>query len=175
VSFAEMVVSLISQGKTIESHLDDLYRRYGYFQTSNSYFICQDPPTVDKIFYRLRNYDPSHNGDSTEERNYPHEIGGLTITNVVDLTTGYDSANPPTYKPALPLSSGHMIQFRAESKEKGTKIVLTIRTSGTEPKIKYYLEGRGKDATTVANLLSKVVTELGDVWMEAGKHNLGHP
>lgn len=28
-----------------------------WIQTSNSYFICNDPPTVDKIFARIRNYD----------------------------------------------------------------------------------------------------------------------
>ena len=53
----------------------------------------------------------------------------------MDLTVGYDSTNPPTYKPNLPLSLGHMIQFRAASKD-GLKIVLTIRTSGTEPKVR---------------------------------------
>jgi phosphoglucomutase len=41
--------------------------------------------------------------------------------------------------------------------------------------IKYYLEGNGNDAQAVADLLIKVVTELGDVWLEARKHNLGHP
>ena len=58
---------------------------------------------------------------------YPKSIAGLTVKSVRDLTIGYDSANPPTYKPALPLSSGHMIQFRAENKEDGTKITLTTR------------------------------------------------
>ena len=67
--------------------------------------------------------------------NYPKSIAGLDITSVVDLTLGYDSTNPPTYKPKLPLSSGHMIQFRAASKN-GFKIVLTTRTSGTEPKVR---------------------------------------
>ena len=62
-------------------------------------------------------------------------IAGLAVTSVVDLTVGYDSTNPPTYKPGLPLSSGHMIQFRAASKE-GLKVVLTTRTSGTEPKVR---------------------------------------
>ena len=49
------------------------------------------------------------------------------------------------------------------------------RTSGTEPKIKYYLEGSGKDPQVVAELLPKVVEELSDVWMEAEKHGLGRP
>ena len=91
---------------------------------------------------------------------YPKTIAGLQVTSVRDLTIGYDSSNPPTYKPTLPLSSGHMIQFRAESAEYGTRITLTIRcasrsandtalivkiltrgydisrTSGTEPKVR---------------------------------------
>ena len=49
------------------------------------------------------------------------------------------------------------------------------RTSGTEPKIKYYLEGSGKDASAVAKLLPKVVEELSDSWMEAEKNGLGRP
>ncbi|TFK42809.1 hypothetical protein BDQ12DRAFT_624115 [Crucibulum laeve] len=171
LSFAELVTSLQSQGKTVSSYLKELYEKYGYFQTSNSYFICNDPTTIDKIFERIRNYaDPI-----PHLKSYPQQIAGLTITSVVDLTTGYDSTNPPTYKPSLPISSGHMIQFRAKSKVDGTKIVLTTRTSGTEPKIKYYLEGSGKDAAVVSALLPKVVSELADVWMEAEKHGLGRP
>jgi hypothetical protein len=72
---------------------------------------------------------------SDKSPSYPKSITGLEVTSVVDLTLGYDSTNPPTYKPYLPLSSGHMIQFRAASKE-GLKVVLTIRTSGTEPKVR---------------------------------------
>ncbi|KAG6878773.1 hypothetical protein C0993_008072 [Termitomyces sp. T159_Od127] len=169
VTFAEIVTSLHSQGKTLNQYLQDLYGRYGFSQTSNSYFICTDPPTIDKIFARIRLYD--HTG-SQAGPSYPREIAGLTVTSVVDLTTGYDSTNPPTYKPSLPLSSGHMIQFRAENTVEGTKIVLTIRTSGTEPKIKYYLEGSGKNPHSVATLLPKVVAVLGDVWFEADKNGL---
>ncbi|KAG5645035.1 hypothetical protein DXG03_007214 [Asterophora parasitica] len=159
VSFTELVTALHSEMKTVKSYLDDLYDRY---------FICTDPPTIDKIFARVRSYDATAPSPS-----YPRSIGGLAVTSVIDLTTGYDSTNPPAYKPSLPLSSGHMIQFRAENKEDGTKIVLTTRTSGTEPKIKYYLEGSGKNAQSVHVLLPKVVAELGDVWLEAGKHGLG--
>jgi len=92
----------------------------------------------------------------------------------VDLTLGYDSSNPPTYKPSLPLSSGHMIQFRATSKD-GFKIVLTIRTSGTEPKIKYYLEGSGNNRDTVQEILKEVGRELGETWMQTDLNKLGRP
>ncbi|KAF8078187.1 hypothetical protein FPV67DRAFT_1557572 [Lyophyllum atratum] len=175
VSFAEIVTALHRKGKTIQSYLQELYDRYGYFQTSNSYFICTDPSIIDKIFARIRSWNADERACPLSSPSYPREIAGLTVTSVVDLTVGYDSTNPPTYKPLLPLSSGHMIQFRAENQADGTKIVLTTRTSGTEPKIKYYLEGSGKDARAVSALLPKVVAELGDVWLEAGTHGLGRP
>ncbi|KAJ7184145.1 hypothetical protein C8R46DRAFT_1158562 [Mycena filopes] len=170
MSFAELVTALTSQGKSVQDYLLELYQRYGYFQTSNSYFVCKEPTTIEKIFKRLRNY----NGESTTPV-YPHAIAGMAITSVIDLTTGYDSTNPPTYKPSLPLSSGHMIQFRGVRKEDGTKMVLTIRTSGTEPKIKYYIEANAQEAAAAQDVLTKVVQELGATWMEVDKHNLGRP
>ncbi|KAH8102870.1 hypothetical protein BXZ70DRAFT_1057060, partial [Cristinia sonorae] len=170
--FAELVARLHAEGRSASTYLQDLYKHYGYFQTSNSYFVCNDPATIGVIFTRLRDF----NGKATKTTpDYPRTLAGLTITSIRDLTIGYDSTNPPTFKPALPISSGQMIQFRAQSTDGKTKIALTIRTSGTEPKIKYYLEGSGVDARTVGELLPKVVAELADVWMEAGKHGLGIP
>jgi len=171
VFFAELVALLHREGKTASSFLQELYDRYGYFQTNNSYFICDDPLVINRIFARLRNYGLQGSGRSPT---YPKSIAGLEVTSVVDLTLGHDSTNPPTYKPSLPLSSGHMIQFRAASKE-GLKVVLTTRTSGTEPKIKYYLEGSGQDRDAVQNVLRAVVRELGDEWMQASLNNLGRP
>lgn len=51
------------------------------------------------------------------------------------------------------------------------------RTSGTEPKIKYYLEGCGKyeEKDIVDTILGDVVKELGGLWFEADKNNLGRP
>ncbi|KAI0340695.1 hypothetical protein BDW22DRAFT_1360127 [Trametopsis cervina] len=170
--FVELVAALHEEGKTASGHLQELYSRYGFFQTSNSYFVCTDPPTIDKIFTRIRNYDGS---GTTTSPHYPNTLAGLNITSVRDLTIGYDSTNPPTYKPSLPLSSGHMIQFRAASENGATKITLTTRTSGTEPKIKYYLEGSGKDAGAVQDVLRHVVSELTQDWMESEKNGLGIP
>ncbi|PFH47176.1 hypothetical protein AMATHDRAFT_77329 [Amanita thiersii Skay4041] len=167
VCFAQLAARLHTQGKTVMSYLQELYARCS-FQTSNSYFICDDPSKIDDIFGRLRKYN------SETVPSYPSTIAGLNVTRVVDLTTGYDSGNPPTYKPQLPISLGHMIQFRAE-REGGLKVVLTIRTSGTEPKIKYYLEAQGDNRQAVMELLPLVVNHLGNTWMEAEKNNLGRP
>ena len=72
-------------------------------------------------------------------------MGSYTIKSIRDLTIGYDSSTPD-HKPTLPVSSSsQMITFTFEDGS-----VLTIRTSGTEPKIKWYSEmggspGKSKD------------------------------
>lgn len=106
---------------------------YGYFQTRNSYFVCTDPPTIDRIFARLRSLGSGAAGSPWKAPSgniYPSSIGSLPITSVRDLTNsnGYDSASPPTFQPSLPLSSGHMITFQAGALEAdGASINLTIR------------------------------------------------
>jgi hypothetical protein len=138
-------------------------------KTSNSYFVCTDPLVIENIFRKIRSFgdmvsfsvigmtrnEHNHWQGSSQGRSYPSSIGGLQIRSVVDLTEGhgYDSTNAPTYQPKLPLSLGHMIQFRASSNSDDSRIVLTIRwanmtviattrhvhslhrTSGTEPKV----------------------------------------
>ncbi|KAI5121018.1 hypothetical protein M0805_005964 [Coniferiporia weirii] len=171
--FAELAVELAADGSSISSYLQDLYNKYGHFKTANSYFICHDQSVINSIFARLRAYrkdKPQH------EPAYPRSIAGLKITSVRDLTTGYDSTNLPTYRLVhLPLSTGHMVQFKACSENSDLSITLTIRTSGTEPKIKFYLEGSGTDIHEIERLLPNVVTELRDVWMEAGENGLQEP
>ncbi|PAV23482.1 phosphoglucomutase 1 [Pyrrhoderma noxium] len=170
--FAEIAVNLAKNNSSVAIQLKELYSKYGYFETANSYFLCEDPVTINKIFAKLRSYDK---GIPERQGNYPKSIAGLEVTSVKDLTVGYDSTNPPTFKPNLPLSSGHMIQFKATSKSDDTRINLTIRTSGTEPKIKFYLEGCGKNSSAVRSILPDVVKELRDTWMDAKENGLKSP
>lgn len=68
---------------------------------------------------------------------YPRDLldGKYRVTSVRDLTTGFDSSQTDK-KALLPASkSTQMITF---SYKNGA--VITLRTSGTEPKIKYYAE-----------------------------------
>ncbi|KAF8803603.1 hypothetical protein BYT27DRAFT_7195445 [Phlegmacium glaucopus] len=167
--FAELAVSLRAMGKSVNEHLQELYSRYGHFETNNSYFICNDPKITDDIFSRIRNYGSFANSN----RIYPKSLAGLEITRVIDLTVGYDSGNPPNWQPALPISSGHMIQLRAGSKD--VTLVLTLRTSGTEPKIKYYLEGSGGDPQAVKSFLHKATLDIAENWIQVDKHNLATP
>lgn len=127
---AEMAAYLETMGLTLLDKLEEIYKTYGRHITDNSYWICHDQETIKNIFEKLRNYDG-------KPETYPSSIAGgkYTITSVRDLTTGYDSTKIDN-KAVLPVSkSSQMITFTFDN-----GLVTTLRTSGTEPKIKYYNE-----------------------------------
>eukprot|EP01135_Chromosphaera_perkinsii_P011357 Nk52_evm2s2391 gene=Nk52_evmTU2s2391 len=129
-----------SQKKTtLYEHLRDCQRRYGYFASNNSYFFCYDKAVIKRIFARLRG-----NGGSKEGRlrGYLSSCGEYKVKDIRDLTTpGFDSKNTKDGAPFLPVqdASSEMITYYFEN-----GCVCTLRTSGTEPKIKYYTEMSGK-------------------------------
>jgi len=168
VTFVDLVSRVRGKGQTVYEHLESLYAKYGHFKSSNGYFTCREPAKIDAIFHRIRNFA----ADGEKDRTFPSSIAGVPIVSVVDLTLGYDSRNAPSYTPSLPLSSGHMIQFRAGRPEDSVKIILTTRTSGTEPKIKFYMEGSSKDPAEVDAVLKNAVDELAETWVEAEKNGL---
>lgn len=140
--FAEMAKQLHKQGATCLSHLDSLYTKYGYFLSFNSYVKCLDPALTQRIFAKQRG-GSGETGDSS--RTYPEYIGDVKLTGVRDLTVGYDSRNA-NGAPDLPLNTGgEMITYYLNECE----AQITLRSSGTEPKIKFYSEMRspsgGKD------------------------------
>lgn len=68
---------------------------------------------------------------------YPSGVlnGKYAVVSVRDLTTGFDSSQPDK-RSTLPASkSTQMVTFSFEN-----GAVITLRTSGTEPKLKYYAE-----------------------------------
>ena len=52
--FAEWTNYLYSQGQTLNSHLDSLYQKYGYWVSQNHYYICRDPLLIKRIFDKIR-------------------------------------------------------------------------------------------------------------------------
>lgn len=60
--------------------------RYGYHVSKTSYVTCNDPPTIQRIFSRIRNFE----GDGS----YPKACSGVRIVHIRDVTTGYDSSRP---------------------------------------------------------------------------------
>ncbi|XP_028830984.1 phosphopentomutase [Denticeps clupeoides] len=159
----EMTSYLSTKKITLSQQLKAIYEEYGYHITKNSYFICHDQDTIHRLFERLRNYT----GPST----YPTECGGVVVLAVRDLTTGYDSTQPDK-KAILPTSkSSQMITFTFANGG-----VATMRTSGTEPKIKYYTElcaaPGNSDVTHLKAELDNLVDAIIEDFFQPKKNNL---
>ncbi|XP_062872749.1 glucose 1,6-bisphosphate synthase [Trichomycterus rosablanca] len=163
VVVAELASYLNTKNLTLNQQLRNIYEMYGYHISKTSYVICNDPMTVKRIFSRLRNFE----GEGV----YPKICGGYSIDHIRDVTTGYDSSQPDQ-KCVLPLSkSSQMVTFTFQN-----GIVATLRTSGTEPKIKYYTEFCAQpgesDLSSLEEELIKVTSALVEEFLEPVKNNL---
>ncbi|XP_054261406.1 phosphopentomutase-like isoform X2 [Macrosteles quadrilineatus] len=167
VRVTELATFLSSnQGLTLHEKLNYIYSFYGYHISENSYFICHEPEVIKKMFERLRNFGDTPN-------NYPEGLlaNKYQVVSVRDLTTGYDSTTPD-HKATLPVSkSSQMITFTFNN-----GLVATLRTSGTEPKIKYYTElcasPQLKDIDEVKAVLKEMVNAIIEEWFQPKLNNL---
>eukprot|EP00929_Paragymnodinium_shiwhaense_P100530 TRINITY_DN6291_c0_g1_i1.p1 TRINITY_DN6291_c0_g1~~TRINITY_DN6291_c0_g1_i1.p1 ORF type:complete len:657 (-),score=170.73 TRINITY_DN6291_c0_g1_i1:210-1886(-) len=131
--FAEMAKQLQKEGKSCLQHLEHLYDTYGHVLQLNSYVKSPDPALTRKIFAKQRG-EP----DSQGKYKYAAKVDAFAVTGVRDLTVGYDTRQPDG-KPELPLNlGGEMITYYFDEIE----AMVTLRSSGTEPKIKWYSEMR---------------------------------
>lgn len=125
---AEMAtwLDVTQSGKTLSQQLEDIYAEYGYHTTYNSYMISRDPAKTTAMFQTMRTLN---GGD------YPAIVAGAKVTWIRDLSVGFDSATADR-KALLPSSAASpMITFTFDN-----GVILTIRGSGTEPKVKWYSE-----------------------------------
>ncbi|KAJ1943021.1 hypothetical protein GGF37_002843 [Kickxella alabastrina] len=193
--FLQLAAKLRSQGRLVGDYLEEQYSKYGYFVLANSYFISPDPAKTTKIFSRIRFGDCNGDTAGTEANDrtefvrahcgdvlrYPRTIGGFAVSYIRDLTTGFEMRDvdqnehrmvvaEAQYVPTFPVSSGsHMITFGTRNGGR-----LTMRTSGTEPKLKYYLEVRNVDNNrgAAAEDLEKMVHAVADELVQAEKNGL---
>ena len=172
-------------GITIYDHLQSLYQLYGNFVSYNSYVISRDALVTDKIFHRLRygkvvNNEQAILTENTDKRQ-KHEFGTYfvdcsniySIISIKDVTVGYDSESIDG-KTDLPITEdSHMLMYGFDN---GCSV--TFRTSGTEPKIKYYTEIKGDSLMSKTELASKLKTfvdNLVDTMLQPGINGLQLP
>ncbi|KAF3010581.1 Phosphoglucomutase-3 [Curvularia kusanoi] len=129
----------LEKGLTPYTKLQQLYESLGYFEDANTYLVSPSPSVTTSVFTAIRALDKPH----------PATIGTRRIVRWRDLTLGYDSKSGD-HIPDLPVDpTAQMITCELDD-----GAVFTVRGSGTEPKIKLYIECQGKtseDAKTGAN------------------------
>ncbi len=108
---AELAADLKAQGRTLTDALDEIARTYGLHATDQLSVRVDDLTQIDAAMARLRELPPT-------------SLGGLAVEGVDDLNDG-GAGLPPT----------DGLRYRLAD---GARVV--VRPSGTEPKIKCYLE-----------------------------------
>jgi phosphoglucomutase len=121
---AEMTIYWRSQGKSLPDRLDELYEKCGYWQEMgiSKYFQGPEGPAVMQ-------------GIMDEYRkNPPKTLGGIGVEKVRDLLeSAWKYPGDPGRREPVELPKSDVLQFYLAD---GT--VVSVRPSGTEPKIKFY-------------------------------------
>ena len=122
---AEMTMYWRSKGKSLLEHLDDMYKEYGYFEDRS---ISKNFPGIEGVSVMK--------GIMTKLRTEGLKtLGGKKVLKIRDIQTSvsYDP-NSPDKKEDVLLPKSNILQFFLEG---GT--IVSARPSGTEPKIKFYI------------------------------------
>ena len=121
VAFAALVADARANGETVWDRLADLYRRHGLWVSTQKSVVRPGAEGADEIAAAMR---------LLSERT-PQTLGGLSVTGVTDYRSGAEDR--PRYLAATPLVELSL----------GDAGRALIRPSGTEPKLKIYVDLRG--------------------------------
>ncbi len=127
--FAEIAAWARDNGKTLYQLLEDIYVEYGYSKEVGVSLVKKGKEGADEIEAMMKEY----------RANPPVSLGGSPITFIKDFAKleGVDRVRNEQVVLEMTTTS-NVLQYFTED---GTK--LSIRPSGTEPKIKYYIEVKG--------------------------------
>ncbi len=132
--FAEIAAWAKDKGKTVYQLLQDIYIEYGYSKEEGISLEKQGKEGADAIQAMMRNF----------RENPLTKLAGSNVSLLKDFASleAKDFNTNETITLAMPTTS-NVLQYYTED---GTK--LSIRPSGTEPKIKFYIEVKGGPADT---------------------------
>jgi phosphoglucomutase len=127
---AEIAAWAKDNGKTLFELLQDIYVEYGFGKEKGISVVRKGKSGAEEIIQMMKNF----------RTNPPKEIAGSKVSVIKDYET-LKTTNVATGEVSIlefPCTS-NVLQYFTED---GTKI--SVRPSGTEPKIKFYIEVRGE-------------------------------
>ncbi|WP_084003520.1 phospho-sugar mutase [Agromyces aureus] len=111
VAFLSLAAELHATGRTVADHLDEFVERFGCHASGQISLRVTDLSRIGAIMARLRAEPPS-------------EIGGIAVDRIEDLSEGFGALAP-----------SDVLRIFLEG---GSRVM--VRPSGTEPKLKVYLD-----------------------------------
>ncbi|SCM23025.1 phosphoglucomutase, putative [Plasmodium chabaudi adami] len=154
--WVEIAIHLYENNSTFHQCLEDIRKEIGYFVSNNGYYTILDSNDVANIFNEFRS-----------KGNYKKQLASYKIAHIRDLTTGYDSQTPDKKSLIAPTPDSQNITLYFEN-----TAIVTIRASGTEPKIKWYGEISRKSYDEAKKDIDKLIDEVMPVFMQPDKYKV---
>ena len=127
---AEICAWAKDNGKTLFELLQDIYIEYGYGKEKGISVVRKGKSGAEEIIQMMKNFST----------NPPKEIAGSKVKIIKDYETlKMTNLNSGEVTDLVMPTTSNVLQYFTED---GTKI--SVRPSGTEPKIKFYVEVRGE-------------------------------
>lgn len=154
---AEIAAWAKDKGMTMYQMLQDIYIKYGYSKEKGISVVRKGKSGAEEIVAMMKNF----------RENPMKELGGSPVILIKDYASleATDVVNGTKSKLDMPVTSNVLQYFSAD----GSKV--SIRPSGTEPKIKFYIEVRGIKMDNYADY--DAANAVADAKIEAIKKELG--
>nr|WP_241982128.1 phospho-sugar mutase [Cryobacterium sp. TMT3-29-2] len=118
VALLSLVSDLKAEGITLAQHLDRFSERFGHFASGQISVRVTDLTEIERVMARLRETPPAF-------------VGSLAVDHIDDLSEGFNGL-PPSDVLRIRLADGSRVM---------------VRPSGTEPKLKVYLDTSSSNGT----------------------------
>ena len=154
---AEIAAWAKDKGMTMYQMLQDIYIKYGYSKEKGISVVRKGKSGAEEIVAMMKNF----------RENPMKELGGSPVILIKDYASleATDVVNGTKSKLDMPVTSNVLQYFSAD----GSKV--SIRPSGTEPKIKFYIGVRGIKMDNYADY--DAANAAADAKIEAIKKELG--
>ena len=154
---AEIAAWAKDKGMTMYQMLQDIYIKYGYSKEKGISVVRKGKSGAEEIVAMMKNF----------RENPMKELGGSPVILIKDYASleATDVVNGTKSKLDMPVTSNVLQYFSAD----GSKV--SILPSGTEPKIKFYIEVRGIKMDNYADY--DAANAAADAKIEAIKKELG--
>lgn len=126
---AEIAAWAAEQGKTFFDVLVDLYSEYGFYKEGGLSVVRKGKSGAEEIQQMMKDY----------RENPPKEIDGERVVCIKDYKLHESIDTTTGKKETIDLPASNVLQYFTD---KGNKV--TVRPSGTEPKIKFYFGVKGE-------------------------------
>ena len=129
VAACSMIAEIAAQGKTFFDVLVDLYTEYGFYKEGGLSVVRKGKSGAEEIQQMMKDY----------RENPPKEIDGEKVVCIKDYKLHESIDTVTGKKETIDLPASNVLQYFTD---KGNKV--TVRPSGTEPKIKFYFGVKGE-------------------------------